>query len=84
MKIEVKQEHIDKGYRRSKCWCPVALALRDAGLEQPSVNPLRIIYSRGLHTVGCEVPESAKQFILAFDVGECVKPFSFALEEIDV
>ena len=84
MKIEVKQEHIDKGLRRSKCGCPIALAMSDAGFEYPSVNPLRIVYHNGLNTVGCEVPESAKQFILAFDVGECVKPFSFALEEIDV
>ena len=81
--VEVKQEHILKGRRRAKCGCPIALALRDMGFEHPSVSPLQIVYHIGLNTVMCKVPDIVNQFILAFDVGECVEPFSFGLERLN-
>ena len=78
MRIEVTQEHIDKGRRHCLRLCPIALALREATGRVWSVSfdclrPHRgRFYSANL----------TRSFMLRFDAGKPCEPFSFDLEEI--
>jgi hypothetical protein len=77
MKVEVKQEHIDKGVPSNGCECPIALAL---GEMFPDAQ---VLVCDGRIEVGFEVaapPQEAKEFINDFDDGEPVAPFSFDLD----
>ncbi|WP_420431480.1 hypothetical protein [Candidatus Poriferisocius sp.] len=82
MKIEVTQDHIDTGLRRNCHQCPVALAISDVfpgsrvnvgGVDVDIVQPdFTEIYF-------C-LPEKVEYFIMHFDRGLTVKPFTFAVE----
>ena len=85
MKIQVTQQHIDKGVRGSCSSDPICLAMKDAGFFRPWVSPDRI------KTVGfnggymCEefaVPESVLDFMRLYDNNLRVQPFEFSLEGI--
>lgn len=80
--IEVKQEHIDKGKRCDSKSCPVALAMMDFGLKYVYVGDL--YWGRGdsgdVSSKDIKLPGNATMFILNFDVGISVKPFSFELQ----
>ena len=76
MRIAVTQEHIDRGERKVCNGCPVALALRNDGYDS------RVEYTSMQFRIegtkyGCETPRSVQKFILAFDKGRAVAPFSF-------
>jgi hypothetical protein len=81
MRIEVTQEDIGNGKRKS-CWgCPIALAVgRTANLSfgERFVGSTFIEWFDG-RWHRSEVPPLAAQFIEAFDAGKPVKPFSFEL-----
>jgi len=79
MKIEVKQEHIDKGDRTSPCSCPVALALKEAGLPDPGVTETQIRLDVMNSWRSVQIPDEAAAFVRAFDAGESVQPFTFDL-----
>ena len=78
MIIRVTQEHIDKGIRGSCTKCPIALALIDAGLDNPSVG---VYYMRGggRHLFGC--PQIIKNFMTLFDNGAYAAPFEFEIPD---
>ena len=75
--IDVTQEDIDQG-ERDKCRrCPIALAMK-------RVFPGKVSLVYG--TVAwvdldryADLPDEAQQFIMYFDEGEPVEPFSFSL-----
>lgn len=75
MRIDVTQEHIDKGLTGSCSRCPVALALWDVGIPA-------VVHYDTAETYRDEIilPVSARAFIAAFDDGEPVKPFHFDIE----
>ena len=87
--VDVTQEHIDKGEANSPCDCPIALALRDAGIVSPSV------YDKiGLGTTNAdltsamaddwiECPSIVSKFVSDFDEYRYVEPFTFQLEVDD-
>lgn len=79
MKIEVTQEHIDKGRRRS-CWgCPVALAMRSAGLL--NAHAAATFYIWGAHgQFFKDLPKDVTSHIEYFDQTGKMRPFSFELE----
>lgn len=79
MKIKVTQEHIDKGVTLDNCLCPVALACKDAGLEQPRVDAFTV-YVLGKHPYLYSLPRTARIFIANFDDHEPVHPFEFEIE----
>jgi hypothetical protein len=78
MKIEVTQEHIEKGVPEEECNCPIALAIRDAF----NVEELEVSVNATVIRVGfdhCPTPEEAEAFVCDFDDGRSVRPFTFDL-----
>ncbi len=75
MKIDVTQNHIDGGKRRAPSECPISLACADKGLYA-SVTPKWAC----IDGVDIMLPLTATAFVLAFDRGEPVQPFSFRIE----
>lgn len=78
--IRVTQKHIDDGTPESPWYCPVALALKDAGLINVDVNEQYIDYTSfdpsGYFKI--ETPQKLKKFLHEFDCGEEeVKPIQF-------
>lgn len=79
MKIEVTQEHIDKGDRFSPSCCPLALAIKDAtGLYGVSVGADYVTRMEPYRFI--TLPRRAAGFRKAFDRAEKVKPFTFELD----
>ena len=81
MKIQVTQAHIDKGKRKSRCLCPIALALKDKfGYNcDPRVDTVHM--ALGTSTFYKSTPETVC-FIDRFDGGAPVTPFDFELEPL--
>ncbi len=80
VRIEVKQEHIDKGIPGRCFSCPIALAAlavlpaREFHV-QVSRACLGFRWARAFY-----LPESARHFVKMFDDGEDVTPFDFEIE----
>ncbi len=81
MKIEVKQEHIDKGIRYKCDACPVALAIKE------QINPHGLIVRNNIiiklkstsKIMVLFIPKKAQTFIMSFDALRKVEPFVFDL-----
>lgn len=83
MKIEVKQEHIEKGKRQDACHCPVALAIKDTvKVKFVYVHLFEINLKKKWARKAVEITLSKKveKFVKKFDDGKKVKPFSFELK----
>lgn len=91
VKIEVTQNHIEAGARRSCDRCPIALALLDAGFPSPYVSSK---WARLNHDYGqpeqqgkrqqVSLPEIAQQFVRFFDSPHhSVEPFSFTIKVLE-
>ncbi len=85
MKVEVTQEHIDKGIMSDEESCPMALAIIDktdnavsVGLEniELSDDGLWLLTKKYAHT------QVSYQFIRNFDDGNEVKPHTFIFKEL--
>lgn len=79
MTVDVEQEHIDKGYRYSFGFCPIAMAMREHGFTNVSVGANAHWDYLGRPYKG-EVPWKAREFITRFDLGHKVAPFSFVID----
>ena len=78
-KITVTQEHIDKGI--SDCEkCPIALAMKDAGVNRPFVGVMSI---RDYNNNFFHYPKKVQWFRHRFDRHLSVKPISFILRRDD-
>lgn len=84
MKISVNDSHIQEGHKRSICFCPIALALKEClghrseavvGLTEASVYQINRA-KRNIY-----LPKKASNFIEKFDKGFPVKPFSFYIAD---
>ncbi len=73
--INVTQRHIDNGICLAPCRCPVALAFMDEGIEA-GVTPFRLWIGKK----SINMPQNASRFVVAFDRGDPVQPFSFEIE----
>jgi len=80
MKIKVNQVHIDNGEARNCERCPVALALQDAGLFEPSIG-YSTLYA-GVNRDEYEFPDVVGSKILAFDDGLGMEPFEFKIKKV--
>ena len=81
MRIEVTKEHIEDGEKDSKFYCPIALAMKDAGYDRPCVGALDVSWFIGKGDWNCAgLPTDAAQFVEDFDDGLNVEPFEFDLE----
>lgn len=75
IKIEVTAEDISAGIPLQPGCCPIALACKRAGIEDPRVGTRRILGAAGFY----EMPPEATRFVDVFDWNgsSFVKPFSF-------
>jgi hypothetical protein len=76
MKIQVTQEHINKGPHRDACRCPVALAMQSAfNGEFVHVDRKLIKVKESIfHT-----PVEVRAFVRRYDTFATVHPFEFEL-----
>ncbi len=82
MEIKVTAKHISKGVRLSPCNCPVALALKEQMHKVVNVDSMSMMYASISResTSGwrqADTPRKVRGFILRYDYGKTVKPFSF-------
>lgn len=84
--VSVTQEHIDAGKPRT-CWtCPIALAITAAipgTLSVDVMNPdlgFALIIGDDGSAEDMQLPIEARDFILRFDAGLPVDPFTFTAE----
>lgn len=83
LEIHLRQDHIDKGQRSECTRCPGALALIEQvpDVESVDVDDIRVIFRTVMGaTVKVETPEELHDFIIDFDDGKPVKPFSFKIK----
>lgn len=77
--INVDADCISSGTRSSGTSCPIALALKDAGLRDPYAEPDTLFFTLGAERAAIVAPHKASIFMVAFDAGLLVEPFSFTL-----
>ena len=77
-KIQVTQEHIDKGKRVNPSCCPVALAIRGKTVWIPNVTSMYVTFDEKIYTAW--LPAVAAEFVNSFDSGNPVKPFEFEMK----
>ena len=80
----VNRKHMILGERCSSTRCPVALAMKDAGLKEPSVLPTIIYYTDvdGHRRIAHPTTE-CKDWIRLFDGGYQVEPAQFELDGLE-
>lgn len=84
LKVNVTQEHIDKGERYNTGGCPIAWALRDAlpeGCCGINVHVRVAVWfddAQVYHQAW--LPRPAQDFVVEFDNGYDISPFSFELD----
>ena len=79
MKVQVTNKHITKGKPGRIHSCPIALAIREQCAKGKAVSVTGCEVSIGNKIY--ELPTRANEFIMMFDTGEKVKPFTFNLRE---
>lgn len=82
--INVSQEHIDKGKRINSVLCPVALAIVDTIKDEyvfvsAGYNGVVIFKGNIEECKTYNIPSYVKDYMLEFDHGHKIKPFSFTL-----
>jgi hypothetical protein len=82
VRIEVTVEDIRAGRPGEAGACPVALALCRATGRPWAVCPEELFgrFDGPVRAPGLDAPPEVTTFVLAFDRGEAVSPFSFDLE----
>ena len=80
MKVIVTEEHIKNGKRDDAFFCPIALAIKDLGIED--FKKFMVLETDiYLYTAYIKLPPKAQYFIHAFDNNRrSVKPFEFELD----
>lgn len=82
MKIAVTQKHIDFGLAGSCRSDPIALAMLDAGLEEPWVSPSYLRWKQGGKTYYDMIPDPVMLFMKRFDNGRECGPFTFEIGDV--
>ena len=83
LKVNVTQEHINKGERYSSVSCPIAWALRDAlsvDCYGVNVRASEATWFDNGHWRRTWLPDTAQHFVVEFDKGHNMEPFSFELD----
>lgn len=87
LKIDVTQDHLDKGNCYSPSYCPVALAIKDTNLFSDCMVDTNKVYLQIHENEDWFIYEGGqdlREFIRAFDntLQECPSPASFVLMKI--
>ena len=82
IRIKVEKKHIQDGKRGSPAYCPIALAIEDAGYWHPVVDKevAEFVDSEKEWTWEFDLPTEARSFIMKYDAGREVRPFEFEVE----
>lgn len=78
-RVRVTPKHIKDGLPWSSRSCPVALAFKSGTRREWAVG--RIIAARDDGKYYVDLPTKVSDFIVKFDTGEPVKPFSFTVHK---
>lgn len=81
--VDVTQQDIDAGERYQCDRCPVALALTrtlPGAFVEVGNNYIRLRRFSESHSNYLTTPDAVEGFIVAFDSGQPVDPFAFALD----
>lgn len=81
MKISVTQAHIDNGVAGSCTHDPIALAMKEAGLEKPWVGVTYLCWRVNHRDYFIRVPDSVLEFMKAFDNRRDAEPFEFEVDQ---
>lgn len=81
MKIDVTKEHIRNGKRGKPGSCPLALALKDANCENPSVCCRYCFYTRNGKAYEGILSRKTSKKIIEFDSGGDIEPFTCIVKE---
>ncbi len=65
--VTMNRWHVVSGRRKNQCACPVALALKSAGVVKPSVAPTTILAEVDGDMVSMKTPKHISMFILRYD-----------------
>ncbi len=87
MKITITQQHIDNGVRNRSWACPAYLALQDAGIPVKAVQFWGIVDGfQAACKDGYQVAlgREMTEYILRFDRGERVEPYTFEFPDTQV
>ena len=84
MLIEVTQEDIDNGSPGKAGLCPIALAMSRSTGKQWRVANLTCFCPEEWPWDDILLPLEAVQFVKAYDSGDGVEPFSFALDDPEI
>lgn len=81
IKIDVTEYDIHVGTKNSYFSCPIAIALARATKTRIAVTTDKVYQFVPLQTakIVAELPSVARKFVLAFDRGRPVEPFSFEM-----
>lgn len=80
MKIEVTEQDIKAGNRKSSLCCPVALAMKRAGIKKPAVTGCYVSLFNEKRLIHVKLPSVVEDFVDNFDNEGLVWPFSFDLD----
>ena len=84
--VDVKQEHIDAGQKGVCGRCPVALAVKDTGIKFVKIGTFSMRWALGKKKQGPNyqgsLPGVAIGFIVDFDNGYEVEPFTFKVKGV--
>lgn len=78
--VNVTKTGITKGKIYSTDSCPVARSLRALGARHVDVNNRTAYFTLKDKHYFVDLPQNVQNFILKFDTGDEVKPFSFRLK----
>jgi hypothetical protein len=79
MRITVTTKDIEAGRRRDPSECPVAQALRRAGISHFGVTGMLVIIQDGRKHIPLVLPANVQEWILDFDWGSTMSPIEFEL-----
>ena len=82
MIVNIEQKHLDAGEPGHADRCAIALAMREAGLDNASADMTMINYMDSDEgEIGLEPSSEVRELILAFDRGDTLQPFSIDLAD---
>ncbi|QDK02062.1 hypothetical protein SEA_GIBBLES_105 [Gordonia phage Gibbles] len=81
MRVTVTQKHIDDGTKANCKLCPIAQAITNKGYKARVYHELVDLIGKDGVNATYKLPKKATRFIIDFDEGNKVKPFTFEMRK---